>query len=123
MRYRGLLVAAFAIAAPALAAPGDMSVATFLAKADVLKAKGAMALFSSDYKLLQAEGQAAGQAYRTRLAGERTAGKPSACPPASAKVNSDQLIGHFRTYPAARRGSITLKTAVADYFIKTWPCR
>jgi hypothetical protein len=117
------VVAAFAIAAPAFAAPGDMSVATFLAKADALKVKGAMALFSSDYKLLQAEGQAAGKAYRARLVGERAAGKPSSCPPGSAKVNSNELIAHFRTYPAARRGSITLKTAVADYFIKTWPCR
>ena len=123
MRLRLFALAALALAAPVLAAPGDMSVATFLAKADALKTKGAMALFSSDYKLLQAEGLAAGVAYRKRLAGERTAGKPSSCPPTSAKVNSDQLIGHFRTYPTGRRGAITLKTAVADYFIKTWPCR
>ena len=50
------------LAAPALAAGGDMSVATFLAKADALKAKGPMALFSPDIKVLQQEGQAAGMA-------------------------------------------------------------
>jgi hypothetical protein len=123
VRFSLTLLAAVAIAAPAMAAPGDMSVATFLAKADALKAKGAMAMFASDYTLLQSEGAAAGKAYRSRLAAERTAGKPSSCPPANVKVNSDQLISHFRTYPTARRESITLKTAVADYFIKTWPCK
>ena len=46
----------------AAAAAGDMSVATFLAKADALKAKGPLALLSSDIKLLQGEGQAAGAA-------------------------------------------------------------
>ena len=56
------LIVALLAATPALAAPGDISVASFLAKADALRAKGAMALFSSDYKLLQSEGKAAGKA-------------------------------------------------------------
>ena len=44
---------ALLLAAPLLvAAAGDMNVATFLQKADALKAKGAMALFSSDLGLL-----------------------------------------------------------------------
>lgn len=85
-------------AAPALAA-GDMSVATFLTKADALKAKGPMALFSSDMKLLRSEGQAAGQAYRQRLTAERATGHPSSCPPKGVKVNSDDLLGFLRTYP------------------------
>ena len=110
-------------ATPALAAPGDINVASFLAKADALRAKGAMALFSSDYKLLQSEGKAAGKAYRLRLNDERAAGKPSSCPPQPAPVNSNTLLAHLRTYPAEHRGHTSLKTAMADLFIKTWPCR
>jgi hypothetical protein len=76
-----LLAAALLVAAPVAAAPGDMSVSTFLAKADALKTKGILALGSSDIKLLQSEGKAAGAAYRERikkdLAQKRT---PHSCP-------------------------------------------
>lgn len=117
------VLAAGLIAAPAHAAGGDMSVAAFLSKADALKAKGAMALFSPDIKVLQAEGQAAGEAYRSRLVSERAAGKPSSCPPKGAKVSSDQVLSHLRTYPAPARPRVTMRSAMADFFIKTYPCR
>lgn len=111
--------------APALANPGEMSVATFLAKADALRAKGPAALFSGDMKVLKSEGEAAGAAYRARLAAERAAGRPSSCPPpgGKARMSSDQLLAHLRAYPAPARGGTTMKTAMADYFIKTYPCR
>lgn len=110
-------------AMPALAAGGEMKVETFLAKAEALKAKGNLALGSPDIGLLRSEGQAAGKAYRERLLAERAAGKPSSCPPKGGKVSSDQLMAHLRTYPAAARTSTTMKTAMADFFIKTYPCR
>ena len=109
-------------AAPVTANTGEMSVATFLSKADALRAQGIMALGSSDMKLLRAEGQAAGKAYSERLKQERAAGKPSSCAPKGGKIGSDQLLGHLRTYPAERRASINMKAAMADYFIKTYPC-
>ena len=115
--------AATLLAVPALANTGDMSVATFLAKADALKAKGLMALGSSDIKLLRAAGQAAGQAYGARLQAERAAGKPSSCPPNGARPGSNEVLAHLRTYPEGRRSAITMKTAMADYFIKKYPCR
>ncbi|MBX9645300.1 MAG: hypothetical protein K2W91_14525 [Novosphingobium sp.] len=105
------------------AAPGEMNVATFLAKADALKAKGAMALFSSDINVLKAEGTAAGEAYRARLAKERATGRPSSCPPKGAKVNSSDLLNHLRGYPAAAKPKVSMKQAMADFFIKKYPCR
>ncbi len=105
------------------AAPGDMNIATFLAKADALKAKGAMAMFSSDIGVLKAEGQAAGQAYRARLEKERAAGRPSSCPPKGVKVSSDDIMVHLRTYPASARPKVSMKQAMADFFIKKYPCR
>ncbi len=116
------LAGSLALASPLLAAPGDMSVAAFLGKADALKAKGPMALFSSDIGVLKSEGQAAGEAYRARLQKERAAGKPSSCPPKGTKVNSDKLLDHLRTYPAPTRPKVSMKQAMADYFIKTYPC-
>lgn len=111
------------IAAPALAANGEMSVAAFLSKADALKAKGLFALGSADIKLLREEGQAAGMAYGARLQQERAAGKPSSCPPKGARPSSNEVLSHLRTYPPAKRPTTSMKTAMADFFIKTYPCR
>jgi len=128
MRHGTIALAAVALmgsalASPAMAAAGDMNIATFLAKADGLRAKGAMALLSSDFKVLKSEGEAAGASYRTRLQRERAAGKPSSCPPQGTRINSDQLLTHLRSYPAENRQSISIRTAMADWFIRTHPCR
>ena len=117
------LFACLALAAPVLAAPGDMNVATFLAKADALKAKGVTAMFSSDLKLLRTEGQGAGANYKARLNAERATGKPSSCPPKGTKVDSDKLLAFLRTYPEPVRPRVSMKQAMADYFIRTYPCR
>ncbi len=122
-RVAPALCLALLAASPALAAAGDTSVATFLAKADALKAKGPMALFSSDMKVLQQEGQAAGMAYKAQLDAERAQGRPSSCPPKDVKISSDQVLNHLRTYPAAQRPAVTMRAAIGDMFKRTWPCR
>ncbi|MFM5885351.1 MAG: hypothetical protein ACKOQ3_08535 [Novosphingobium sp.] len=118
-----LLFVAGLLASPALAAPGDMSVAAFLAKADALRAKGAMALFSSDMGVLKSEGMAAGMAYRDRLRAEKAQGKPSSCPPQGTKVNSNDLIAHLRAYEPAVRPTKSMRAAMADFFIAKYPCK
>ncbi len=108
---------------PAFAAPGDMSVAAFLERADRLQAMGMRAMFSSDVGVLKAEGQAAAVAYRARLAADRSAGRPPhSCVPSGTKINSDALIAHLRSYPAAQRQTTSMKMAMADMFAKTYPC-
>jgi len=121
-RLVSIAVAASLVAFPALANEGNMSVATFLAKADSLRAKGPFALMSSDYKLLKAEGTAAGEAYGARLRQERAAGRPSSCPPQGTRPTSNQVLAHLRTYPVAARPATTMRAAMADYFIPTYPC-
>lgn len=110
-------------ASPAHAAGGEMSVAAFLAKADALKAKGPMALFSPDIKVLQQEGQAAGLAYKAQLDAERSQGRPSSCPPKGVKISSDQVLTHLRSYPADLRPRTTMRAAIGDMFKRSWPCR
>ena len=122
-RLLAMLALLVALPMAALAAPGDMNVATFLAKADALKAKGAGALFSSDVGLLKSEGKAAGENYRARLKREQAEGRPSSCPPPGVKVKSDDLLAFLRTYPPAVRPKVSMKQAMADYFMKKYPCR
>lgn len=112
-----------ALAAPLFAAGGEMSVATFLAKADALKAKGLGALGSPDIGLLRGEAQAAGAAYRARIEADRKAGRaPHSCPPKKAKMNSDRFLAHLRSYPVAARPQTSINAAVADLMKKSYPC-
>ena len=122
-RFFALLAALLLLPVAALAAPGDMNVATFLAKADALKAQGVTAMFSSDVGVLKSEGRAAGLHYKARLQAEKAQGRPSSCPPPGVKVNSDDLLAFLRTYPPAVRPRVSMKQAFADYFIKKYPCR
>ena len=116
------LMALILPAATAFAAPGDMSVATFLVKANALKSKGPLALFSGDVKVLQAEAKGGAMAYRTQLAGERKAGRPSSCPPAKAALSSDDLLAQMESYPQSARASIPVRAAMADLFKKRFAC-
>lgn len=110
-------------AVPIAAAPGDMSAAAFLAKADALKAKGMMAMMSSDIALLRDEAQAAGRAYRAKLAADKAAGRAAeSCPPAKASMGSAALIAYLRSYPEAQRTRLTMNAAVAELLRKKYPC-
>ena len=105
------------------AAPGDMSVATFLEKADKLKSRGPLALLSGDMKVLRREGEASGKAYRARIAADKKAGRtPHSCPPEKISMDSDQMLAHLRTYPTSRRGSVSMRQAFADLMKKRYPC-
>jgi hypothetical protein len=123
MRKIFALVLASSLLVPAMAATGDMSVATFLAKADALKAKGFGALGSPDIKLLRDEGMASGAAYRARIESDKKAGRaPHSCPPKKAAMKSDDFIAHLRSYPVAIRPKTTVKGATFDLMKKRYPC-
>lgn len=123
MRTLMITMAALAMIVPTLAQA--MSVAEFLTKTDALKAKGVLALGSSDIGLLRDDIAKASDAYRAGLAAEVAAGrKPSSCPPpkGTAKVTSDDIIAAFRAIPAAKRARTSTKTAFAAFMTKRYPC-
>jgi hypothetical protein len=100
----------------------SMPVATFLAKADALQKKGAMALFSGDIGKLKAEVQNSGKALRAEEEAARKVGRaPATCMPPKAAVNSEELLAHFRSIPPAQRG-MPVKTAFAGLVAKKYPC-
>ncbi|HLL58947.1 MAG TPA: hypothetical protein VK391_03545 [Allosphingosinicella sp.] len=101
-----------------------MPVSTFLAKANALKSKGALAVFSGDLKLLKAEVNNSAKAYGNDVKAARKAGKLThSCPPAGTKLsmNSDELLGYFNSIPPAQR-NMSVKTAFYGLMKKKFPC-
>ena len=119
---RLILAGAVALVSMVPVAANAMSVAEFLGKADALKAKGMMAMLSSDVGLLKAEVQSAAAAYRADIAAGRL---PKSCPPpkGAVKMGSDELIANFRTIPAAQQKVTTVREAFANYMAKRFPCK
>lgn len=115
------LFCALVIAAPVQA---EMSVSTFVTKADALKQKGFMAIGSSDIKLLQDEMKGVTTAYRADIKGARAAGRtPHSCPPEGRqRLSSDELLANFRTIPPAQAQRTSVKAAFYGMMKKRYPC-
>lgn len=104
-------------------AASAMDVATFLAKADALRAKGAMALFSSDIGLLKREVQTAAGSLRAERLAEVKAGRKAAyCPPPKGSMNSDELLAAMRAVPATDRSRTEVRTVLRTIMIRKYPC-
>jgi hypothetical protein len=118
-------LALFLIVAPIAAAEAQsMPVSKFLAKADGLKKKGPLALFSGDIKLLKAEVQNSAKAYGTDVRAARKAGKLThSCPPVGTtlSMNSDELLAYFNSIPPAQR-NMSVKAAFYAMMAKKYPC-
>jgi hypothetical protein len=113
-------VAALGLAVPAQAA---MTVGQFIAKANGLKSKGPIALFSSDLGLLKRE--MTGVAQQLKMEGEqrRAAGlPPRACPPKGVKMGPTELMSAMNAIPPAKRG-ISLKDGFIRAMATRFPCR
>jgi len=118
-----LLLATVLIALP-VAALQAMTVAVFLEKADALKSRGALAMFSSDLRLLKGEVQTAAAAVRAeRLAAERAGRRPAFCPPGGrGRFDSDELLRHFHAIPPAQRTRMEVRDALRSLLVRKYPC-
>ena len=113
------------LAAPFLCAmaPGDMSVAAFLARATALERIGPLALATPQGNQLRGEVVAAGKRYKARIDAERRAGrKTTSCPPESGSLSPDQWLTHLRSYPVAARKSVSVYSAFDALMKKRYPC-
>lgn len=115
------LLCALLMASPVQA---EMSVSTFVGKADALKRKGFLAIGSPDIKLLQTEMQGVTTGYRAEIKGARAAGStPHSCPPETPqRISSDELLAYFRSIPAAQAQKTSVKTAFYGMMKKRYPC-
>ena len=116
-------VAVLALLLPVTAATAQtMPVSQFLAKAEALQKKGAMALFSSDIGVLKKEIQNSGKQLRAEQNAAVKAGrKPATCMPAKATMNSNELLAHFKSIPPQQR-DMPVKAAFASLMRKKYPC-
>ena len=110
-----------AIAEPASA----MTVETFLVKAEALKKKGPLALFSGDMKLLRKQITADGAELRKERLAAEAARRPTAfCPPAGGiKMTDRDVVTAMEAVPPALRATTDTKAALRAYLGRRFPCR
>jgi len=111
-------IGAAALAALFLSAPAQaMSSAEFLAKADALKAKGMLAIFSSDLGLLKTEFLNAGKVWRAQ------AYRPNACPPPGPlPADSDMIYAIVAAVPPQQRATTSATGAIVAGLNRKYPC-
>ena len=114
------VAALLGLAAPAGAA---MTVGEFLAKANGLRSKGPMAVFSGDLGLLRREMTGVAQQLKAEGEQRRAAGlPPRACPPKGVKMGPTELMSAMNAIPPAERG-ISLKDGFVRAMATRFPCR
>ena len=122
MAVKKLMLVAALIALPA--ALQAMTVAVFLEKAEALKSRGALAMFSSDLRLLKGEVRTAAAALRAeRLAAQRAGRRPAFCPPGpGGRLDSDELLRHFHAIPPAQRTRMEVRDGLRSLLVRKYPC-
>ena len=116
-----MLFVALLAAVPASAQA--MDVKTFLTKADGLKKKGMMALFSGDLKVLKSEIQTSASALKTERNAAKAAGRPQTyCPPEKGSLTSNEILASFQSIPEPQRPRIQVKDALKALLVKKYPC-
>ncbi len=101
-----------------------MPVATFLTKAEKLKAKGPLAMFSGDLKLLMKQIKSDAATLRAeRLAAEAAGRRGAFCPPAGGvKLTDKDVLVAMQDVPPARRAGTDTKDALRSYLARHYPC-
>ncbi|HMQ20142.1 MAG TPA: hypothetical protein PKC77_13385 [Sphingopyxis sp.] len=104
-------------------APGDMSVAAFLARADSVLHLGPLATATPEGLRLRDEVIAAGKRYKARIDADRKAGRPTtSCPPETGTLTPEQWLAHLRSYPAQIRPKVSVAAAFDGLMRKRYPC-
>lgn len=104
-------------------APGDMSVAAFLSRANMLERLGPLAIATPEGNRLKDEVVAAGKRYKARIEADRRAGrKTTSCPPESGSLTPQEWLAHLRRYPVETRRSVSVYSAFDALMKKRYPC-
>lgn len=121
-----LTAAVAALLVPTAASAQSMNAESFLQRANKLKAKGPMALFSrGEIKVLMNEGQASGQAAAARNKADKAAGRPTrfCAPSGPQRMNSDEYMTRLAAIPRATRQRIDMTEATTRIMAAKFPCR
>jgi hypothetical protein len=123
VRWMWTGLAAAAIVGASCPAAARMPASLFLKKADSLRARGPLALFSSDLKTLQFEAEAAGDELHLEHA-ERMASHQSTdwCAPVAKYLGPRELIEGMHALPRADLDRMDIKQAMRAVFARDYPC-
>jgi hypothetical protein len=124
LRVMALGAAGMMLAAAMPAQAQGMTVAEFLAKADMLRKGGAAAMELPDVKQLREETITVMRDYRADIARQSEAGEtPHSCPPprGEARLGSNEVIRAFNAIPPDQRG-MSVKDAFYAMMLKRYPC-
>ena len=115
-----ILLGVLALAAPVSAA---MTVGTFVAKANALRANPLTAIASPDLGVLRTEAQAATAQLKADRAARRAAGRPPiACIPEGQSIGITDMLDGLAALPAADQ-RLPLKDGYAKVIARKFPCR
>lgn len=115
-----LTLSSIALATPALA---RMRADIFLRKAETLRARGALALFSNDLKRLQFEAEAAGDELHAEHEAALAAGRPTDyCTGSKQYLGPRELIDGLRAIPPAELTHLDIKAAMHVILVRNRPC-
>jgi hypothetical protein len=118
-----MLISAVAMAIAVPGAANAMDVATWLTRAEALKAKGVLALASRDYKVLEGEIRTNAAALKQeRLAAQAAGRRPAYCPPGKADLTSDEVFAGFSAVPVAQRARTPVIDALRTTLARKYPC-
>lgn len=119
-RFALVGLAALAVAAPATA---KITVGTFVAKANALRANPLTALASPDFQLLRTEAQTATAELKADRDARRAAGKPPiACMPPGQSVGIYEMLDGLAALPRTDQ-RLPLKDGYAKVIAQKYPCR
>jgi hypothetical protein len=124
--YKALAGLAMFTLLPTALYAAEMSVSTFLVKANNLKSMGPLAMISPDYDIMKREVLSASRAYTAMLKTDKAAGrKPHSCPPAQLEksVTPDMILKHMESVPKKKRKKTLARDALFDFMKKKYPCR
>jgi hypothetical protein len=126
MGMRG--VVAFALSGLCVVAPvaaQTMNAESFHKRAEALRKKGPLALFSKgEINALMSEAKAAGHSAReARLATIKAGGKARYCPPEGQYgMGSNEFMAQLGAIPAAQRARIDMTEAMVRILARKFPC-
>lgn len=124
LRHAFALLAVPALFLGAVPASARMPAATFLAKADALRRRGPLALFSADLKLLQVEAEAAGdELHAEHLAKVGRHERTDYCPPNRKLLGPHELIDGLHALPSAELRTLDIKQAMHAILVRNYPCK
>ena len=123
--HRILIALSLAVVPMTAVSAQAMNAETLHKRAQALKKKGALAIFSrGEIKALTSEVQAAGRAARERrLAAIKAGEKPRYCPPGgSGSMGSEEYMERLAAIPAAERARMTSTEATTRILATKYPC-